>query len=194
MQNNSRAQAEYKASIMESVPLSSTRFSDTVNRIVLRVVCTEGHEDSTSHNRASDSGPLTLPELTELSLLCSALNDTHSASEDNFGFASVEADQLLALLEVLDRHINIAVAIDFIRDALEILRSEDGRSEALDQVGTSLKTSMACYMATHIAIPFLVAPKNGFIQNPSSQKWAGGCFYSSFYRIKPRSGPPCFER
>ena len=140
--NNTLHNLEGNKLIMESVPHSSTKFSDTVNRIVLRVACTEGHEDSTSHNRAADAGPLTLPELAELSLLCAAtLNDTpnHQQSQDKFGFATVEADQLLALLEVLDRHINNAVAIDFIRDALEVLRTEDGRSEALDQVCISLR-------------------------------------------------------
>lgn len=123
---------------MDSTPLSSSRFSDTVNRIVLRVACTEGHEDSTAHNRALDSGPLTLQELSELSLLCAALNDTKNGNQNPFGFATVEADQLLGLLELLDRHINNAVAIDFLRDALEILHGGDGRNEALDQVCTDI--------------------------------------------------------
>lgn len=117
---------------MDSNPLASSRFSETVNRIILRVACTEGHEDSGAHNHPADSGPLTLQELNELSLLCAELNDGQENKQIPFGFATVEADQLLALLDVLDRHINNAVAIDFIREALEIL--EEGRNEALDQV------------------------------------------------------------
>jgi hypothetical protein len=135
-----------------SDPLSSKRFSDTVNRIVLRVACTEGHENSTGHNSALDAGPLTLPELSELSLLCASLNDTRG--QENAGFASVEADQLLGLLEILDRHINNAVAIDFFQEALENLCGEDGRKKALDQVCNSLLLMKFDFRYSHMmAIP-----------------------------------------
>ena len=106
---------------------SSSSLADTVNRIVLRVACTEGHESPSK--AAPAGGPLTRQELAELSLLCS--------STEEEGFAAVEGDQLLALLELLDRHINHAVSVNLIPQALEVLQEEDSPSRAaasLDQV------------------------------------------------------------
>ena len=109
-------------------------FSDTVNRIVLRVACTEGHEDSPVKQQSlnySGAGPLTRTELSDLSLLCTQQNHQQ-------GFASVEGEQLLALLSLLTRHIDNAVTVDFIVEALQVMKRGETPSRAaavLDEVG-----------------------------------------------------------
>lgn len=126
--------------------MSSSVFSDTVNRIVLRVACEEGHESTPEKKKhaATVGGPLTPEELSELSVLCSnaaavSNDDAATAStqqeQEKFGFATVEADQLLGLLELLDRHINSAVGVNFILEALEVLdKAPKNASAALDTV------------------------------------------------------------
>ena len=122
----------------------SSSFADAVNRIVLRVACTEGHESPSKQHATSaadNTGPLTVPELAELSLLCSK-----KGSEEG-GFDTVEGEQLLALLELLDRHINHAVSANLIPRALAVLQEEDSPSRAsasLDQVGSSDVCAVLC--------------------------------------------------
>jgi hypothetical protein len=118
-------------------------FSDTVNRLVLRVACTESHEDVSPVKRRAPAapaggGPLTPQELSDLSLLCTYSNDIRSKGDQQnpYGFATVEGDQLLGLLDLLDRHISAAVGVDFIQEAVDLLKAESPSkaSASLDEV------------------------------------------------------------
>ena len=117
---------------MATAPAAS--FSNAVNRIVLRVACTEGHEDSPVKQRSSRSsgeGPLTQQELSDLSLLC--LNTADS-------FASVELELLVALLQLLTQHIDHAVQVDVIGEALAVIQATESPSQAaaaLEKVGSA---------------------------------------------------------
>lgn len=145
MPSSSSAAASLSLAMRTETPtaMSNALFTDTVNRVVLRVACTEGHEESSPARQTplSHAGPLTPRELSELSLLCTSANAARSnnnTSEDTpSGFATVEGDQLLALLELLDRHIDSAVSVNFIPEALELLQKEESPSKAsasLDKV------------------------------------------------------------
>lgn len=132
--------------------MSSSIFSDTVNRIVLRVACEEGHESTPEKKKYATTvggGPLTKEELSELSLLCSnaaASNDgaaeTIEREQEASGFATVEAEQLLGLLELLDRHINTAVGVNFVLEALEVL----------DKAATKASVTLDAVRIAHIAL------------------------------------------
>ena len=110
------------------------KFVDTVGRIVLRVNMVEGHEGSPEKKNtpSEGQGPLTSHELSELSLLCT-LQTTLSRENDSstpLGFANVEGDQLANLIELLDKHVNLAVGVQIIRDALEVMKKEESPSKA----------------------------------------------------------------
>jgi hypothetical protein len=86
---------------------------------------------------------LAVQELSELSLLCtvaSALPQPASPQHDNScatGFATVDGDQLVALLELLDRHVNLAARVHLIQDAINVMNQQEAPSKAsasLDQV------------------------------------------------------------
>lgn len=146
--------------------MSSSAFSDTVNRILLRVACEEGHESTPEKKKhaATVGGPLTPDELSELSVLCSnaaavSNEDVATATmqqqqeEGKFGFATVEAEQLLGLLELLDRHINSAVGVNFILEALQVLdKAPSKASAALDTV--CLSRSYCCLCHDVIALQY----------------------------------------
>ena len=113
---------------------NDTSVADTVSRIVHRVACTEGHEQAaTAAAPPLSTGPLTLQELSDLSLLCTS----SPQKQQQQGFATVEGDQLLVLLELLDRHIDHAVGVNFYPQAIELLQQQESPSRAsaaLDKV------------------------------------------------------------
>jgi hypothetical protein len=97
----------------------SSKYSDAVSRMLMRVALQEGHEGaSTASSNALKPhlGPLTIQELSELTFLC---NTAASGNNPYDGFATVEGDQLVALIELLDRHVNLAVAVNLVEQALQ---------------------------------------------------------------------------
>ena len=113
---------------------SSSKFADAVSRMVHRVNLQEGHEAGTRPISSHQQGPLKPQELAELSFLCTAAaaasssaaasSNNNSEQAANAGFASVEGDLLVAVIEMLDRHVNLAVGVHLIDDALKIYRSD----------------------------------------------------------------------
>jgi hypothetical protein len=102
-------------------------------------------------------GPLTSQELSELSFLCSTAlasrsssssqhrlgsggtrrtsNDGNDCSDD--GFAAVEVDQLLGLMDLLNRHVNLAVSVHLMDAAAAVVvgaQSHSAAAAALDRV------------------------------------------------------------
>lgn len=118
----------------DPIDAQNQRFRDIVDRIVQRVNLQEGHEGTPrrsvtgpSAGRASGSeGPLTSAEMIDLSFLCSLASTLPESSETRpTGFASVELDQLTAMTEMLERHINVAAGINLIQQTLEVVENED---------------------------------------------------------------------
>lgn len=123
--------------------VKSEQFADAVSRMVLRVALLQ------ESGKPGFKG-LTTAELQELSFLCTAQecikssngmnNNRNDDSESpNFaGFASVEGDPLLALIELLDHHVNSAASVRLIEAALEVFQSAGGSpsqaNAALEQV------------------------------------------------------------
>jgi hypothetical protein len=131
------------------------KFTETVERIVRRVAMQEGREhmepsqQKEAATRQAGQGPLSVQELSELSLLCTvasamsqAASPQHHHQHDNNsvatqGFATVDGDQLVALLELLDRHVNLAARVHLIQDAINVMHQQESPSKAsasLDQV------------------------------------------------------------
>jgi hypothetical protein len=130
------------------------KFTETVERIVRRVAMQEGREhmepsqQKQAATRQAGQGPLTVQELSELSLLCTvasampqAASPQHHQHDNNSvvtqGFATVDGDQLVALLELLDRHVNLAARVHLIQDAINVMHQQESPSKAsasLDQV------------------------------------------------------------
>jgi hypothetical protein len=147
--------------------VSSAAFVDAVARMVHRVDLTEGHEggggdtvNTTAARRRSSKndtdptrvGPLTRPELAELSFLCTAaaqaavsassVPPTKDSKKDcAAGFAAVEGDQLIGLMELLDRHVALAVSVNLMESAVAVVAassheelSPSQAAAAMDQV------------------------------------------------------------
>lgn len=135
----------------------SEKLADAVARMIHRVDLSEGHEGSgeaatSSTNKGGDDddddvhlnqGPLTPQELAELSFLCTATTaaaDSKRGSKSStqaVGFAAVEGDQLVALMELLDRHVNLAVSVNLMESAAGIAALQESPSQAamaVDQV------------------------------------------------------------
>lgn len=109
-----------RSSLSVETVRSTSTFSDTINRIVLRIACVESREESSGKaNGNNEAGPLSAVELAELSMLCAQQSQRPSE-----GFCTVEGDQLLALLELLDRHINNAVGLNFVQAAVDCCSKE----------------------------------------------------------------------
>jgi hypothetical protein len=130
------------------VAVASEQFADSVSRMVLRVALLQ------ERGKPGFKG-LTAAELQELSFLCTAQECIKSSSSSGFqnndcrhdaespnvvGFASVEGDPLLALIELLDHHVNSAVSVRLIEAAIEVYQSAGGSpsqaNAALEQVRT----------------------------------------------------------
>ena len=81
------------------------------------------------------SGPLTKEELRILSLLCTEMAGKQARKpppgSKKRGFASVEGDLLTALMELLEKHVNLAVGVDLIQEAVNVIQL---RSTKIDQV------------------------------------------------------------
>ena len=140
------------------VAVASEQFADSVSRMVLRVALLQ------ESGKPGFKG-LTAAELQELSFLCTAQecikssnsssgfqnNDCrHDAESPNVvGFASVEGDPLLALIELLDHHVNSAVSVRLIEAAIEVYQSAGGSpsqaNAALEQVRTIQRYSLALF-------------------------------------------------
>jgi len=131
----------------------SVAVSQIVNRVALEEGH-EGPATPEQRRRATlarTQGPLTPHELSKLSYLCtlgstlvasksSSLSSTMTSSSQSpgattsasaggeaelTGFATVEGDELVALIALLDRHVNIAAGVRLIDDALRILKDEE---------------------------------------------------------------------
>jgi hypothetical protein len=115
-----------------------------------------------SSSQPQGGGPLTSQELSELSFLCSTAlaarsksssssssqhrrgggggrrttnNDNDCVGED--GFAAVEVDQLLGLMDLLNRHVNSAVSVHLMDSAAAVVvgaQSPSAAAAALDRV------------------------------------------------------------
>lgn len=116
------------------------QFGDIVNRIIHRVDLLEGREGGTAAKDAngassSTTSPLTVHELSELSLLCTVAASLDQNDIDQ-GFAAVEGDQLMALIDLLDRHVNSATSCHLLTNAIQILgdHNTSKASVALEQV------------------------------------------------------------
>jgi hypothetical protein len=145
------------------------QIEDLLARIVHRVDLHESHEgDGSTAERGSDnsanksidsngkiatnrSGPLLPREISELSFLCNAIaaatisttpGTTQSVNnKKRIGFASVDVDSVLSLIELLDRHVNLAVAMNVIESSVGVLsdttKSPSQIAAALEQVRNS---------------------------------------------------------
>jgi hypothetical protein len=141
------------------------KFTETVERIVRRVAMQEGREhmepsqQKQAATRQAGQGPLTVQELSELSLLCTvasampqAASPQHHQHDNNSvvtqGFATVDGDQLVALLELLDRHVNLAARVRLIQDAINVMHQQESPSKAsasLDKVRVQCSANKCRY-------------------------------------------------
>lgn len=121
---------------------------DVITKILHRVDMMESHEGSGStaerwnNTTHAGQGPLTPAELSELSFLCQSLATSQSNGgagamtaakkepEPATGFASIESDLLLSLMELLDRHVNLASSINLLQDGAALLAIHAAPSQA----------------------------------------------------------------
>jgi hypothetical protein len=124
----------------------------------MRVACAEGHEGNSAPSGSSakgrngnggrmspapgQQGPLTPQELQELSFLCTAASaeaaqqpamqhQNGEKADSVVGFATVDGDQLSALVELLDRHVSLAVSkVHIVEKAAEIYQKTESPSQA----------------------------------------------------------------
>jgi len=118
--------------------------AETVSRLVLRVTMQREHAGGSSRHQPHGGGPLTAQELQELSFYCTAQDCAVAAATNNAaessstGFASVEGDPLVALIELLDQHVNQAVTVHLIEAAIAVYQAAGGSpsqaNAAMDQV------------------------------------------------------------
>jgi hypothetical protein len=88
----------------------------------------------------SSAGPLTGQEFSILSLLCtkvasqkanaSAVARLPGSSQDPLGFGAVDGDLLTTLTELLEKHVNLAVGVDLVQEAVDVIH----KREKIDQV------------------------------------------------------------
>ena len=116
---------------------------------------------------SSSNGPITSRELTELTFLCStiaaAMTTSSSASttvstnisvpsltsstntmNNITSFANVDTDIVLSVIELLDRHVNLAVATNIVESSATVVcdttKSPSQISAALEKVRTTTRT------------------------------------------------------
>lgn len=82
----------------------------------------------------TSAGPLTAQELQILTLLCTKASQRRRSGG---GFASVEGDLLTTLTELLEKHVNLAVQVDLIQEATEIIRSREMKMDQWLKTGAS---------------------------------------------------------
>lgn len=97
--------------------------------------CREGNDPIA----LSHGGPFTGHELSILSLLCikaSGQDPQGTVGRDDSrgarGFAAVDGDLLSTLNELLEKHVNLAVGIDLVQEAVSVIHK---REVKIDQVG-----------------------------------------------------------
>lgn len=128
--------------------VKAEQFVDAVSRMVLRVALLK------ESGKPGFKG-LTAAELQELSYLCTAqdcLKPCNSSSSNNnvekefpnvSGFARVEGDPLMALVELLDQHVNNAISVRIIEASVEVYQSAgespSQANAALDQVRIQMR-------------------------------------------------------
>lgn len=100
-------------------------------------------------------GPLSTHELSHLSLICAAALSPLLKGEESKkkGFGSIDGDLLMALIPLLDHHIEAATSIDLIREASKICstynlseRREVGSGKAMITDTVSVKRKTAAEM------------------------------------------------
>jgi hypothetical protein len=129
-------------------PSEGGGLEDVITKILHRVDMMESHEGGGSTAERwnnvthAGQGPLTAAELSELSFLCQSLTTSQSNAgagamtaakkeqEPVTGFASVESDLLLSLMELLDRHVNLASSIHLLQEAAAVLAAHAAPSQA----------------------------------------------------------------
>ena len=121
-----------------AAPSSSEQFADAVVLLVERATL---RREQAGGNGAA--GPLTPQELQELSFFCTA-QDCAAAGSDGVGnsggggFAGVEGDSLVTLIELLDQHVNQAVTVHLIEAAIAVHQAAGGSpsqaNAAIDKV------------------------------------------------------------
>ena len=130
--------------------VKAEQFVDAVSRMVLRVALLK------ESGKPGFKG-LTAAELQELSYLCTAqdclkpCNSSSSSNSNNVekefpnvsGFARVEGDPLMALVELLDQHVNNAISVRIIEASVEVYQSAgespSQANAALDQVRMQMR-------------------------------------------------------
>ena len=89
---------------------------------------------------SSHVGPLTASELDILSLCCTkaahslsmhSRNLATTTAADAHGFGAVDGDLLTTLCELLEKHVNLAVNVDLVQEAIGIIHK---REVKIDQV------------------------------------------------------------
>lgn len=86
---------------------------------------------------SSHVGPLTASELDILSLCCTkaahslSIHSRNLATGAAHGFGAVDGDLLTTLCELLEKHVNLAVNVDLVQEAIEIIHK---REVKIDQV------------------------------------------------------------
>jgi cohesin loading factor subunit SCC2 len=114
-------------------------FSNTVNKILQRVALQEGREGGTAAHSTIHHGPLTQMELSDLSLLC-----TRATHETGPSFESVEKEEIAALIEYLEKHVNLACGVHIIEDVCAFLQNQGSLKDFFkhDSAMTSLRMGL----------------------------------------------------
>lgn len=128
----------------------SSKYSDTVSRMLNRVALQEGHEGANpaaSNTAKPHLGPLTDQELAELTFLCNTVASGNNNNNNNDGdsFANVEGDQLVSLVELLDRHVNLAVAVNLVEQSLQHVQP----GAAPSVIASEIDKVSQCRIVTH---------------------------------------------
>lgn len=98
-------------------------------------------------------GPLSTHELAHLSLICAAtLSPLLTGKEvKNQGFGSIDGDLLMALIPLLDHHVEAAASVDLIREASKVAsiynsskRRESGGGKAMITDTVSMTSKTCC--------------------------------------------------
>jgi hypothetical protein len=152
----------------DDASLQTERFRDTVDRLVQRVNLHEGREGGSgggggAHHDSSKLGPLTCAELGELSLLCSLAKTLPESTEaEPTGFATVEADQLGALTEMLDRHVNLATGVNLVQQAVKVIEEAETPSEVPQAVQKVRDCALRCAVQERFCHCFVLSHSHHF--------------------------------
>lgn len=139
------------SNVTNSTNANDDTYGDVIDRMVTRVSMLENspirppgtaESDGHHHHHHHQVGPLTSHELAELSLLCTrqeadmatTTNDTttnnNNAATTRIGFNTVEGEQLESLVELLDKHMNLATGIHHLQNAVNVIKSDESPTRA----------------------------------------------------------------